>query len=224
MSVRKFLTVGLGLALAAGGVFAVAGSAHAAEAAAPTARQILARAGQNCRVVSDGKLATDDGRAGTVNVCKAGSGLVFRADLDIDCDGVATRECAADRTRGSDTAVHTSKGRPFNPVTSHYYVLPIPTAKFSYARQGIRPGSVAAIIYHDKLVYAVFADVGPRNVLGEASYSVAKALGINANPNTGGVDSGVTYVVFPGQVPGPVESNAAMDAKGRSAAAAFLRS
>jgi hypothetical protein len=50
---------------------------------------------------------------------------------------------------------------------------------------------VAAIIYNNKVVYAVFADERPNNIIGEASYATARALGIDSNPETGGVDSGV---------------------------------
>ena len=46
--------------------------------------------------------------------------------------------------------------------------------------------------------YAVYADVGPANKIGEASIALAAALGIPSNPKTGGVGHGIAYVVFPG--------------------------
>jgi Fungal chitosanase of glycosyl hydrolase group 75 len=46
--------------------------------------------------------------------------------------------------------------------------------------------------------YAVYADVGPRQKLGEASIALAGALGIDSNPRTGGVAHGILYFVFPG--------------------------
>ena len=69
---------------------------------------------------------------------------------------------------------------------------------------------------------AVFADEGPSNIIGEASFATAKALGINPDPSNGGVDSGVTYIVFPKKVPSPVESNSAIDSAGAAAANAFV--
>ena len=80
------------------------------------------------------------------------------------------------------------------------------------------------MIFNNKVVYAVFADEGPNSIIGEASYATAKALGINPDPSNGGVDSGVTYIVFPGQVPSPVENNSAIDAKGSAAANAWVKS
>ena len=89
---------------------------------------------------------------------------------------------------------------------------------------GIKPGTVAAIIYNNKVTYAVFADEGPQSIIGEASYATATALGINHDPKNGGVDSGVTYIILKGNVPSPVEDNNAITAKGQTAAAAWLNS
>lgn len=120
------------------------------------------------------------------------------------------------------TSFETSKGKPFQADKTHYFVIPLPSSRFNYSSAGIKPGSVAAVIYNNKVVYAVFADEGPSNIIGEASYATAQALGIDSDPENGGVDSGVTYIVFPGSVPSPIESNSAIDSKGASAASAFV--
>jgi glycosyl hydrolase group 75 (putative chitosanase) len=39
---------------------------------------------------------------------------------------------------------------------------------------------------------------GPKAIIGEASYAMAKNLGIDPDPSTGGTDSGVTYIAFTG--------------------------
>jgi hypothetical protein len=65
--------------------------------------------------------------------------------------------------------------------------------------------------------------VGPEATIGEASYATAVALGINPDPGRGGVSSGVTYIIFPGQVPDLVQ-NSAINQAGAVAAAAFVRS
>src|SRR6266481_3853569 len=46
--------------------------------------------------------------------------------------------------------------------------------------------------------YAVYADVGPANKIGEASIALAAALGIPSNPKNGGIGHGIAYIVFPG--------------------------
>jgi Fungal chitosanase of glycosyl hydrolase group 75 len=50
--------------------------------------------------------------------------------------------------------------------------------------------------------YAVYADVGPANKIGEASISAASALGVPSSPKTGGIGHGVIYIVFPGSEQG----------------------
>jgi hypothetical protein len=46
--------------------------------------------------------------------------------------------------------------------------------------------------------YAVYADVGPANKIGEASVALAAALGVPSSPKSGGVGHGIIYIVFPG--------------------------
>ena len=200
-------------------------AAAPAQAAGPTAAQLLAKV-SSCTVVSHGKYATDDGESSTVNICKKGSAFFWKADMDIDCDGVRTSNCNEDTDPWyqNQTSFETSKGKSFQADKTHYFVIPLPSSRFNYSSNGIKPGSVAAVIYNNKVVYAVFADEGPNNIIGEASYATAKALGINPDPENGGVDSGVTYIVFPGQVPSPVETNSAIDSKGAAAATAFVNS
>jgi len=135
--------------------------------------------------------------------------------------GPSAAQLLARASRGCTTV---SKGKPFQADSTHYFVIPLPSSRFSYKSNGIKPGSVAAVIFNNKVVYAVFADEGPNAIIGEASYATAKALGINPDPSNGGVDSGVTYIVFPGQVPSPVENNTAIDAKGAAAANAWVNS
>ena len=192
-------------------------------ATGPTASQLLAKV-SSCTVVSHGKYATDDEASSTVNICKSGSAFFWKADMDIDCDGVRTSKCNEDTDPWyqDQTSFETSKGKPFQADSTHYFVIPLPSSRFNYSSSGIKPGSVAAVIYNNKVVYAVFADEGPNNIIGEASYATAKALGIDPDPENGGVDSGVTFIVFPGKVPSPVESNSAIDSKGIEAANAFV--
>jgi hypothetical protein len=203
----------------------IAATAHAAVTpqAAPTAAQLLAKT-KSCSVASKGKYKTDDETSATVNICKSGSAYFWKADMDIDCDGISTSHCnkSKDPWYQGQTSFETSKGKSFQADKTHYYVIPLPSSRFSYKSAGIKPGTVAAVIYNNKVVYAVFADEGPNTIIGEASYATASALGINPDPANGGTDSGVTYIVFKGNVPSPVEDNNAITSKGQSAASAWL--
>jgi Fungal chitosanase of glycosyl hydrolase group 75 len=191
--------------------------------AGPSASQLLAKV-TNCGSPS-GKYATDDGEPSRISICKAGKAFFWKSDMDIDCDGVRTSNCNEDKDPWyqPQTSFETSKGRPFQADKTHYFVIPLPSNRFNYQRAGIKPGSVAAVIYKGRVVYAVFADEGPNNIIGEASYATAKALGINPDPENGGTPSGVTFIVFPGKVPSPIESNAAIDQTGAAAANAFVK-
>jgi hypothetical protein len=202
-----------------------AATAHAAVTpqAAPTAAQLLAKT-KTCSVASKGKYKTDKETGASVNICKSGSAYFWKADMDIDCDGINTSHCNhnTDPWYQGQTSFETSKGKSFQADKTHYYVIPLPSSRFSYKSAGIKPGTVAAVIYNNKVVYAVFADEGPNDIIGEASYATASALGINPNPKNGGTDSGVTYIVFKGNVPSPVENNNTITSKGQAAASAWL--
>jgi hypothetical protein len=59
--------------------------------------------------------------------------------------------------------------------------------------------------------YAVYADVGPANKIGEGSIALAAALGIPSSPKTGGVGHGIVYIVFPGSAQGWPHSQPEID-------------
>lgn len=86
--------------------------------------------------------------------------------------------------------------------------LTISTLAFAgCATQNLTPAQQAAV---DKLTKAsisykgrecpcVVGDVGPRSKLGEASPAAAEAVGINGDPNTGGIDTPrVLFEIWPG--------------------------
>jgi hypothetical protein len=198
-------------------------SGTASAAAGPTAAQLLAKT-SSCSVASNGRYATDDGSASTVDICRTGNVYHWTADLDVDCDGVSTSVCNAstDPWYQGQTSFSTSNGSSFTASTTHFFVIPLPSSRFSYQTAGIRPGNVGAVIYNNKIVYAVFADEGPSNIIGEASYATARDLGIDPNPESGGTDGPVTFIVFTGTVPNPVENNATIDSVGAAAASAFV--
>jgi hypothetical protein len=65
-----------------------------------------------------------------------------------------------------------------------------------------------------KLCFAVIADIGPKDHLGEGSMKLARELGINDNPRNGGASGGVQYVAFPGSKIGWPVTNDRIQAEG----------
>lgn len=181
----------------------------------PTASEVMAKLA-SCRKLSRSPYAKDQGGSANLDVCDLPNAVFFTADMDIDCDGKSTSVCnrSTDPSYQSSTAAVDSHGRPLDASTLPYIVVPGASSRWSYRQSGIRMGSVAAVIYHGKIEYGVVGDVGPTAILGEASYAMAKRLGINPNPSTGGVSSGVTYVVFKGAGPARIEDRDATQSLG----------
>jgi len=69
---------------------------------------------------------------------------------------------------------------------------------------GAKLGDFATVLLPDTgaCAYAVYADVGPANKIGEGSIALADALGIPSSPKTGGRGHGIVYIVFPGSKTG----------------------
>lgn len=70
-------------------------------------------------------------------------------------------------------------------------------------RFGLHLGDLAVVVNqaNGRSAYAIYADVGPRGRIGEGSISLAKALGMPANPRHDGVEKDVTYLIFPRSAP-----------------------
>lgn len=64
---------------------------------------------------------------------------------------------------------------------------------------GVGKGDLAYVfdLETGKSSFAIVGDWGTENTLGEGSIALAKALGIDSDPRTGGQDNGISYVVFP---------------------------
>lgn len=87
-----------------------------------------------------------------------------------------------------------------------YMVLP-PQVKDA---GGAKLGDMATVINTKNMafVHAIFADIGPRKHIGEASIQCAKAIGVASNPRTGGTSSkSILYIVYPGSGNGQPRSN-----------------
>ncbi len=165
-----------------------------------TADALLAKLASCTTKASTAPYAKDSGGSSTIDICKLTGAVFFKADMDIDCDGKSSAVCnkTADAAYQSQTAAVDSKGNALDAATLPYIVVPGVSSRWSYKNAGITMGTVGAVIYNGKIEYGIIGDIGPTSIVGEASYAMAKSLGINANPSIGGVDSGVTYVIFTG--------------------------
>jgi Fungal chitosanase of glycosyl hydrolase group 75 len=103
-------------------------------------------------------------------------------------------------------------------------VVPLGSTRFDAQAAGVQGGAVAIVIYDGRLAFGVFGDEGPADIIGEASYAMAQSLGIDPNPATGGVDSGVTFIVLTGMnaVVSPIENHQAAVTLGEQLAMQLL--
>lgn len=188
------------------------------------AAELLA-AVRGCHQISRGRYRTDDGARAAVPVCGRRGAVHWKADLDVDCDGRPGRYCnrRTDPLFLNATAYQQSDGRQLKAESLPYIVVPGASRIWKPARSGIRGGTVAALVYRGKVRYAVVGDTGPTDLIGEASYAAARALGINPHPVRGGAGNEVTYILFPGTTARPIESHRSAVAAGQAAARKFLR-
>ena len=132
--------------------------------------------------------------------------IVYTTSAAVDCDGQPASQCATDPTNQSDTSCQQSNGMPLDPVGLPWYVIPeTPNPYFNYPDYDISCGQVGLVIYGNNMQYGVFGDERGRDVgnsqgqmIGEVSYAMADSLGINPDPDVGGIESGVTYIIFTG--------------------------
>ncbi|MBQ1088905.1 glycoside hydrolase family 75 protein [Streptomyces sp. B93] len=187
------------------------------------AADLLARV-EECDQISKGRYRTDAGAPETVPVCGTEEAVFWKADLDIDCDGRPGPLCnrRTDPYFSDTTAFTQSDGRYLDAERLPYIVVPVPSRRWDHGAHGVRGGSVAAVVYEDRVRYAVVGDRGPHDIIGEASYAAAAALGIRPDPRGGGTDSGVTYIVFKDSRVSPIEDIAAAVATGERLARKFI--
>ncbi|MFR0356109.1 glycoside hydrolase family 75 protein [Streptomyces sediminimaris] len=222
------LAAASGAALLAAGVLPANASSSPGPASAQegsvSAADLLAKV-RSCSQISHGKYRTDEETSATVPVCGKNGAVFWKADMDIDCDGRRTSKCNenTDPWYQDDTAFHQSDGSPLRADSLPYVVVPSSSGIWDYSGAGIRGGGVVAVIYHGRVEYAVVGDTGPTKIIGEASYATAHALGIDPDPENGGTDSGVTYILFKDSRVSPIESHGAAVTLGDKLARRFLR-
>jgi hypothetical protein len=134
----------------------------------------------------------------------------FTAKMAIDPNG-AGGWYHADPTGQRVTALQYPDGKNLNPGKIPYVVIP---SNFSEAKLG----DYAIVTYGGKTMYAIVGDYGPAGVIGGGSMVLASGLGINSDPNNGGVRDGVSYTILAGSGGAAIPTDAAgVEAAGKAA-------
>ncbi|MFD8125899.1 glycoside hydrolase family 75 protein, partial [Streptomyces mirabilis] len=125
------------------------------------AADLLAKV-RDCVPVSKGRYRSDARSRAEIPVCGARGAVFWKADMDIDCDGRPGLLCNGrnDPLFSGATAYQQSDGRYLSAETLPYVVVPTPSGIWDYRVHGIRGGSVVAVIYRDRVEYAVVGDTG----------------------------------------------------------------
>jgi Fungal chitosanase of glycosyl hydrolase group 75 len=121
-------------------------------------------------------------------------------ELELDTDGWPDGPDGDPSWQRNTSLRYADKGS-VNSNAVPYYVLPGP--KDWYASRGVSLGDYAAVLFKDKLAFAVFGDIGPKKKLGEGSLELMRRLGVERmKPNNTVINAGmgprVLTLVFPG--------------------------
>lgn len=164
------------------------------------------------------------GSTGPVRVYSKDGALYWTSGMSIDCDGQPGSACNinTDPYFQASTAFVQTDGKALKAEELPFVVVPLSSTIWNYRDSGVKGGDLVVMAYKDKYVFGVVGDLGPSNRIGEASYAAAEALGINPNPRSGGVGSGVTYVVFPGTRVNPIQDRAEAVRVGTAKLSAWL--
>ncbi|HEV2374829.1 MAG TPA: glycoside hydrolase family 75 protein, partial [Streptosporangiaceae bacterium] len=152
-------------------------------------------------------------RAMNVNVYQVTPGVfAYTSSMAIDTDG---SDPNPDPDHQSTTTFQDSNGAQLGAAHVPYYVLGddcfdkvSPCPHFFYPEHNIAGRQFALIFYNGQVIGSIFGDTQGTDTtptsnndsreLGEASVKAAQLLGIPSSGTTGGVDNGVTVVIFSG--------------------------
>src|SRR6266498_5169915 len=150
-------------------------------------------------------------RAQNVNVYQVASGVyAYTSSMAIDTDG-----SDPDPDHQGQTTWQDSNGKALGAHHVPFYVLgddcwdrKSPCPHFFFKEHNIKGRQFALMFYKGKCIGSIFGDTQTANdqttsdndsrELGEASVKAAQLLGIPSSGTTGGVDNGVTVVMFSG--------------------------
>ena len=208
----------LALVLPLGLEVADAGTMPDAATAAPPYTPAEVLAGVQANMTTANKVNTKPHintmtRAMNVNVYQVASGVyAYRSGMAIDTDG---SDPDPDPDHQGETTWQDSNGQALGAHHVPFYVLgddcwdrQSPCPHFFYQEHNITGRQFALVFYNGRCIGAIFGDTQTANnqttsdndsrELGEASVNAAQQLGIPSSGTTGGVDNGVTVVIFSG--------------------------
>ncbi|MBZ5727590.1 MAG: glycoside hydrolase family 75 protein [Acidobacteriia bacterium] len=134
--------------------------------------------------------------------------LFYEAKMAVDADGSPLSKNNPGKTDQADTSFrYAMAGRPSVDSDKVPYIA-VPSGGFTQ-ELGVRLGDIAAVIYRDKIVYALVADIGPACKIGEGSIQLHEQIGHpvcrsrNAQGECtkildSGIEKSVLYIVFRG--------------------------
>ncbi len=131
--------------------------------------------------------------------------VVFESKFAIDNDGIGGNE-GGDPAHQSDTSLHDSADKPLHAGRVPFVVLPLRHARPNIPQVAdfdIGVGDFGMCWWKNgRTCPVVVGDLGPPHKLGEGSVRAAQALGIDPDPNVGGIDAnevppGVLMMIFP---------------------------
>jgi hypothetical protein len=152
-------------------------------------------------------------RAQNVNVYQVKPGVyAYTSSMAIDTDG---SDPDPDPDHQGETTWNDSNGKALGAHHVPFYVLgddcwdrKSPCPHFFYREHSMTGRQFALMFYNGKVIGSIFGDTQTANnqttsdndsrELGEASVKAAQLLGIPSSGTTGGVDNGVTVVMFSG--------------------------
>jgi hypothetical protein len=152
-------------------------------------------------------------RAMNVNVYQVATGVyAYSSSMAIDDDG---SDPDPDPDHQNQTTFQDSNGKqlaahhvPFYVLGDNCYAHKTPCPYFFYKEHNIKGRQFALMFYKGKVIGAIFGDTqgtddtptsdNDSRELGEASVKAASLLGIDDSGISGGVNSGVTVVIFSG--------------------------
>ncbi len=120
------------------------------------------------------------------------------SDLDLDTDGLEDPSIRYEPTHQAQTSID-EHGKWLNSNRLNFIVLPI---GFNGRHGNTVPiGTLATVLYGDKVAHAVVADHGPPKKFGEGSIALHRAFGFervrpNGHIRDIGIDGGVTTLVY----------------------------
>ncbi|HEX4704411.1 MAG TPA: glycoside hydrolase family 75 protein [Pseudonocardiaceae bacterium] len=193
-------------------------AAAATTPAAPsfTAAQVLAGVKKNSTAanqVNTKPHINTQTRAKNVNVFQVTPGVfAYTSSLAVDTDG---SDPDPDPDHQNQTTFQDSNGKQLGAHHVPFYVLgddcfdkKKPCPHFFYKEHNIKGRQFALMFFKGKVIGAIFGDTQTGNnqttsqndsrELGEGSVKAASLLGIPSSGTTGGVDNGVTVVIFSG--------------------------